>query len=204
MVDSQCVWIALVAAFAVAFGADAGAQRQPASEVPVVVDYVNLPSTLEDAVSRADVIVRARVSDPQVRTRTPGGSAVPNVVVVNTVFKLDVIDLLKRREGTPDPKEVMREGGELVTDKGARRFVEDAFPMFDTNEEYLLFLFWNDYLGTYQPAFGPDAAFRITPEGLLKGLGHGPLAKRESGRGALEVGDRIRQRAALPQPEKRQ
>jgi len=195
------VWISLLAGFAAAVTAQGEAQRQPAEEMPLIVDYVNVPHTLQDAVSRAHVIVRARVSDPQVRTRTLGGGAVPDVV--NTVFTLDVIDVLKQAVGMPAPTEVLREGGELVTEKGTRRVVEDGFPMFDAKEEYLLFLYWNDYLGIYQPAFGPDAAFQITPAGLLKSVGHGPLSKLESGRDAVEVGDRIRQRAALPQRDER-
>jgi hypothetical protein len=122
---------------------------------------------------------------------------------VNTVFKLDVIEVLKQPVGMPAPTEVLRAGGEMLTEKGARRVVEEGFPMFDAREEYLLFLSWNDYLGIYQPAFGPDAAFRITPAGLLESLGEGPLSKLESGRDVLEVEDRIRQRAGLAQPEER-
>jgi len=202
MVSCPYVGIVLLVGVAAAGAAQGGAKRQAAEEVPMVVDYVNVPTTLEDAVSRAHAIVRARVSDPQVRARTVNESSI--ATVVNTVFRLNVVDVLKQPVGMPEPEEVLREGGELVTEKGTRRVVEDGFPMFDTNDEYLLFLFWNDYLGIYQPAFGPDAAFRITPDGLLKGLGQGPLSKLESGRDALDVEDRIRQRAALPQPEERQ
>jgi hypothetical protein len=75
---------------------------------------------------------------------------------------------------------VLRTGGDLVTDNGTDRYVEDAFPVFEPNQEYLLFLFWNSYLGAYEMAFGPDAAFQVGPDGGLHGLGHSFLSKQQA------------------------
>jgi hypothetical protein len=69
MVSRRCVWIVLLTGFGTAVAARGGAQRQAVEEVPLIVDYVTPPSTLEAAVARAHAIVRARVSNPQVRTR---------------------------------------------------------------------------------------------------------------------------------------
>jgi hypothetical protein len=50
-----------------------------------------------------------------------------------------------------------------------------------------------EHLGTFQTAFGPDAAFRITPDSRLHALGRGPLSKQQSYHDARDVGSRIRE-----------
>jgi hypothetical protein len=125
-----------------------------------------VPTTLEDATSRAQVVVRARIAGAQLRERVRPGASVPDV---RTAYKLDNVEVIKRDLQLPLPTEVLRAGGDRVTNQGTQRFVEEGFPVFQPKEEYLLFLFWNEYLGTYEMAFGPDAAFRITPDGRLHG-----------------------------------
>lgn len=190
MILSPVVWIALFTGFTGAVTSAGGPQGQAPTEVAIVLDYVDVPSTLEHATSRAQVIVRARIADAQLRTRMRPGASVPEV---NTVYKLDIVEVLKRDPQVPLPTEVLRAGGDLVTAKGTKRFVEEGFPVFQPKEEYLLFLFWNEYLGTFQMAFGPDAAFRITQDSRLHPLGRGPLSKQQSDHNARDVGSRIRQ-----------
>jgi hypothetical protein len=189
MILRQAMWIALFVGFTGALTATGRPQAQPAKEIPVVLEYVDVPSTLEHAISRAQVIVRARVVDAQLRTRMSPGSSHPTV---NTAYTLETVEVLKGDLNLPLPTEVLREGGDLVTDKGTMRYVERGYPVFQLREEYLLFLFWNEYLGTFQTAFGPDAAFRITPDSRLHAVGRGLLSKQQSDRDARDVGRRIR------------
>jgi hypothetical protein len=162
-------------------------QGQPTTEEEIVVCYVDVPSTLDGGTSKAHAIVRARLGDAEVRTRL---SPSP---VVYTAHTLEIVEVLKGHPRYPIPFEVLRHGGDLVTSNGTKRFVERAFPAFEAGAEYLLFLYWNDYLKTYEPAFGPDAAFRVAPDGRLQALGRGDIGGQHD---RLDVGDvsaRIRQ-----------
>jgi hypothetical protein len=176
------------ALFLAAFTASGDSPQNIVREVPVIVDYVEAPKTLEDAIARADVIVRARILDAQFRTRRD-----VSVSGVRTAYELDIVEVLKQDPQVPLPTEVLRTGGDLVTDKGTRRYVEEGFPLFQPKQEYLLFLFWNNYLGTYEMAFGPDAAFQVGPDGGLHGLGRSLLSKQEANLPAAHMGNVIRE-----------
>ena len=190
MIPSQPAAIPLTMALLAAAGVS---QQKPVKEVPLVINYAVKPITLERATARAHAVVRARVVGSQFRDLREPGVPVPNM---NTVYALNVVEVLKRDPNLPVPTQVVRSGGDLETDEGIRRYVEDGFPAFQPGEEYLLFLYWNKNLATYQMSFGVDGAYRITPENRLHALGRGVLAQRYTGQDAREVADRIREIAA--------
>jgi hypothetical protein len=176
------------ALFLAAFTAYGGSPQSVVKEVPVIVEYVEAPKTLDDAIARAQAVVRARILGAQFRTpRDKSGSD------VRTAYKLDIVEVLKQDPQLPPATEVLRTGGDLVTDKGTRRFVEEAFPLFEPKQEYLLFLAWNSYLGAYEMAFGPDAAFQVAPNGGLHGLGRSLLSKQQADLPAAHIGTLIRE-----------
>jgi hypothetical protein len=111
---------------------------------------------------------------------------------VRTAHKLEIIEVLKRSPELPPPSEVLRYGGDLVSASGTTRYVEEGFPAFEPRQEYLLFLYWNDVLKTYEMAFGPDAAFRLATDGRLEALGRGALAREQNQRDVREVEAQIR------------
>jgi hypothetical protein len=162
-------------------------------EVPLVVNYAAKPITLERATAGAHAIVRARVVGSQFRDLREPGAPVANV---NTAYALNVVEVLKRDPHLPLPTEVVRPGGDLETDQGILRIVEEGFPAFQPGDEYLLFLYWNENLATYQMFFGADGAYRVTPDNRLDGLGRGLLAQQYRGQDGREVANRIREIAA--------
>jgi sucrose-6-phosphate hydrolase SacC (GH32 family) len=168
-------------------------QASPAAAVPLVVDYVDIPHTLEQGTAKAHAVVRARIGDAEVRT-----DARP-APVVHTAYTLENIEVLKRSPESPPPSEVLRHGGELVSASGTTRFVEDGFPPFEAKQEYLLFLYWNDVLKTYEMAFGPSAAFRIASDGRLQALGREPVAQALNQRDVREVATEIKRLARSQQ-----
>ena len=182
--------IAVLAGTAAAVGVS---QQKPVKEVPLIVCYAATPRTLEGATARADAIVRAQVVSSQFRPRRERPDAPPDV---RTAYALKVLEVLKRDPQLPIPAEVLREGGDLETDEGIRRYVEDGFPAFQPGHEYLLFLWWNENSAAYQMFFGVDGAYHITPDNRVQGLGRGVLAKQYTGENARQVADRIRAIAA--------
>jgi len=151
MIPSQPAAIPLTMALLAAAGVS---QQKPVKEVPLVINYAVKPITLERATARAHAVVRARVVGSQFRDLREPGVPVPNM---NTVYALNVVEVLKRDPNLPVPTQVVRSGGDLETDEGIRRYVEDGFPAFQPGEEYLLFLYWNENLATYQMFFGVTA-----------------------------------------------
>ena len=190
MIPGQPAAIPLVMALLAAAGVS---QQTSVKEVPLVVNYAVKPSTLERATAGAHAIVRARVVGSQFRDLREPGAPVP---MVNTAYALNVVEVLKRDPHLPVPTEVVRSGGDLETDEGIRRYVEEGFPAFQPGDEYLLFLYWNENLAAYQMFFGADGAYRVTPDNRLHALGRGLLAQRYTGQDAREVANRIRQIAA--------
>lgn len=159
---------------------------QAATVVEMNLDYVDIPDTLEQGTSKAHAIVRARLGDAEVRTEARPAP------VVRSVYKLEVLEALKRSPELPPPSEVLRHGGDLVSASGTTRYVEEGFPAFEPRQEYLLFLYWNDYLKAYEMAFGPNAAFRISSDGRLQALGREPVAQQLNERDVREVEAQIR------------
>lgn len=187
MIARQVMATALFMAVLPAVGVS---QQKPITEVPMELLYVEKSTTLERATARATAIVRARIVDSQVRTRMEPGVPYP---FVSTAYALNVIEVLKRDPQLPIPTEVLRPGGDLETDRGIRRYVEEGFPAFQPGDEYLLFLYWHDNTATYHMISGADSAYRITPDDRLHGLGRGVLARRYLGRDARDVIGRIRE-----------
>jgi hypothetical protein len=183
----------LIAVLAGAAAAVGVSQQKSVKEVPLIINYAERPRTLEGATARAHAIVRARVVGSQFRQRIERPDAPP---AVSTACALKVLEVLKRDPQLPIPTEVLREGGDLETDKGTLRIVEEGFPAFQPGDEYLLFLYWNENLAAYQMIFGVDGAYRITPDNRVHGLGRGVLAQRYTGQNAREVADRVREIAA--------
>jgi hypothetical protein len=164
-------------------------QQKSATELAIVVEYREKPTTLERATARAHAVVRARVVGSQFRKLLEPSAAITHV---NTAYGLKVVEVLKQNPQLPIPTEVLRPGGDLETDQGIQRFVEEGFPAFQPGDEYLLFLYWNESLAAYQMISGADSAYRITPDNRLHGLGRGLLAQRYTGQDAREVANRIR------------
>lgn len=165
-------------------------QQKSVKEVPLIIEYFESPRTLERATVDAHAIVRARVVGSQFRQRRERPDAPPDV---STAYALKVLEVLKRDPRLPIPTEVLRAGGDLETDQGTLRIVEEGFPAFQPGDEYLLFLHWNENLAAYQMFFGVEGAYRITSDNRIHGLGRGVLAKQHTGQKADEVADRIRE-----------
>jgi hypothetical protein len=168
-------------------------QMRQVSEEPIIIDYVPPPATLEEAIARAHVVVRARIAGAESPKRGEGSSPAFDV---RTAYKLDIVEVLKSDAGMAPPVEVVRYGGDLQTEKGARRVVEEDFPAFGQGNEYLVFLFWNDYLKVYEPAFGPDAAFQVAGDGRLQAIGRSMLSQQQAHKSTRDVRSRIREIAA--------
>ena len=190
MIPTQVGALMLLVALLAAVGVS---QQKSVTELAVIVEYVEKPATLERATARAHAIVRARVVGSQFKDLREPGAPVPDV---NTAYALNVVEVLKRDPHLPVPTEVVRPGGDLETDQGIRRYVEEGFPGFQPGHEYLLFLYWNENLATYHMISGADSAYRITPDNRLHGMGRGLLAQRSRGQDAREVANRIREIAA--------
>ena len=168
-------------------------QMRQVSEEPIIIDYVPPPTTLEEASSRAHVVVRARTAGAGSRKRGEGSSPAFDV---RTAYKVDIGEVLKSDAGMVPPVEVLRYGGDLLTEKGARRVIEADFPAFGQGSEYRLFLFWNDYVKVYEPAFGPDAACQVAGDGRLQAIGRSMLSQQQAHKSTRDVGSRIREIAA--------
>lgn len=190
MILRQVVAITLLMPLLVAVGI---AQQKPVKEVPIIINYAAKPTTVESATARAHAIVRARIVGSQFRDLKRPDAPYPDMF---TAYQLNLVEVLKRDPHLPVPTEVLRPGGDFETDQGIKRYVEEGFPAFQPGDEYLLFLYWNENLATYQMIFGVDGAYRITPDNRLHGLGRGVLAQRYTGQGAREIGNRIREIAA--------
>jgi hypothetical protein len=182
----------LIAVLAGATAAVGVSQLKSVKEVPLIMNYAEGPRTLEDATARAHAIFLARVVGSQFRTSKERPEAPPHV---NTAYALKVLEVLKRDPQLPIPTEVLREGGDLETDEGILRIVEQDFPAFHPGDEYLLFLYWNENIAAYQMIFGVEGVYRITPDNRVHGLGRGVLAKQYNGQNAREIAARIRKLA---------
>jgi hypothetical protein len=129
------VLIAVLGSAAAAVGAS---QQKPVQEVPLILNYAAKPAALEDATARAHAIVRARIVGSQFRQRHDRPDVPPDA---NTAYALKALEVLKRDPQLPIPTEVLREGGDIETDYGTLRIVEQDFPAFRPGDEYLLFLY---------------------------------------------------------------
>jgi len=122
---------------------------------------------------------------------------------VNTVYTLDIVEVLEQDVRLPVPTEVLRPGGDVETIEGIQRVVEQDFPPFEPGAEYLLFLYWNENPGRYHVSSGSAGAFRIPPRDRLYGFGPGELAKQYLGQDAGQVVSRIRELVAVRRVKQR-
>jgi hypothetical protein len=188
MVLCQAFWIGL--AIGTITVGQAGQEKPPIDVSSMVVEYLPPPNSLEEAVSRSDAIVRVRVRSLKYVERVEQGSPVADT---HTVYSLLLTDVIKTAPTRPLPTEVWRMGGDVVTNRGIKRILEQDFPAFEIGSEYVLFLIWNQHLGAYQIAFGPNAAFQITVDDRIHALGNAALARRYHGGTARELSSSIRQ-----------
>jgi hypothetical protein len=127
MVPGQVMCIAVVIS-ASTLG-ETSQDKTPAENL--IIDYVSVPNTLEEAVERSHVIVRAQVIGSGYRKHAhPTDSSIADAY---TAYSLRILETLKSDSKVPFPDEVLRFGGELVTDKGVQRSVEQGFPKFEND-----------------------------------------------------------------------
>lgn len=144
-----------------------------------VIDITYLsPSSLDDLWQEADLIARVRVRETSMKAKEPApGIKTP---LVYTEAKVEVIQQYRRKRtdaGTGTSLVVAQRAGRLEL---ADEIIEiaDVEPLA-AGREYVLFLQWHRYLGTYEVTAGPEAIFELRG-GRVRPFGKSPVAKDHS------------------------
>lgn len=160
---------------------------------PVFVSYLQTPATLEDLVRVSKAVVFARVESTGHLKPKYGGPE--NRRMLRTEYDLRLLDVLKTDDQALVPGDsivVRRSGGEIDEGERVLRVVEPEFPLFSKGEEYILFLEKGANDSAYMVAYGPNGAFEVTADGMVKSRGRSRMAASQNHRSKDEVIDGIR------------
>jgi len=125
------------------------------------VDYIAPPSTIDEAVQTADVVVLGFVRG--VRSYQP-----PLNTTVRMIYSVEVTAILRNHAAVTTPTlDVYRLGGQVDRGDYVENVVEAGFPNFVPGHQYVLFLTWNSALTAFEVFRGPDGAFELLPDGTV-------------------------------------
>jgi hypothetical protein len=164
-------------------------RSKPTKRNTMFTDGRIVPETLVQMRAQADAVARVIVN---------GGrpddffGAVVSVPLVATVYDVTVKDVLKpdSRIAPGSVAPVWRLGGKREGDY-FELTDEDDFPLFESGEEYVLFLRWKESRRAFEIVGGPNGAFRLN-EGNVICSGTSRLAKQENGGRADNFLNRVR------------
>jgi hypothetical protein len=182
--------VAIVLCF-LALGGTAGAQR---GSVPVAVEYAPLPSTVEDLVKAADLVVVATLESPQYEETA--------TKLLRTRFRAAVIEIVSdKRKGPMGPViDLYRLGGRKQTEKGPKDIDELSFRRWSEGMQLLLFLVWHTGANAYFP-LGPDGAYQFDPvTGKVRAFGKGAVARAWHGKEISHVVEEAKSKARVQRP----
>lgn len=151
--------------------------NKPVKESVILSHDLFGKSTLRDMWTEADVVVDAVVSELYAADEaTPGPSP---LTITATTYKFTVFETFKS-DGSWDSGDrtllVTRLGGLREKSDHILKKHDPAFPLFEKDERYILFL-TKLRRNEYGPSFGPDGAFLVT-SGRIKARGKNSLSAR--------------------------
>lgn len=149
---------------------------------PVFVDRYIPPTSIRDAVTKAEVTAVVRLVGQEFEDDHPmlGGLV--------TRFTAQVVEVIS------DPGErvraptivIIRHGGQTIRDGQTFVQEENRFPPWKVGRTMVLFLIQADD-GAFHPRFGPDCGFERSEVGLANSNGRGGVARTLHGRSFDEV-----------------
>jgi hypothetical protein len=163
-------------------------QEKPVVTTEGIVDSVMPPPTLREAAQQAAAIVIGTVT--QERTHHLLGDASST----RAVYSVKVSQVLRSNPLLTQPVfDVYRYGGDV--DKGDHiiRRVQRGFPRFVPSHRYLMFLSWNEALQGFQPQYGPNSVFELSPDGRVDTPGKASYARSQTVKSSATLIADIRQ-----------
>ncbi len=148
------------------------------------------PDSLSEMVTKADAVVRLRMTGSSIRAPVRQNTAER----VMTAYRFHVLEIMHSFGGHNVDAEqiiVLKDGGELDKGTHVERIVHEGFPSFEPGREYVLFLKWNVALGGWVPAFGPDSALDIS-KGHVDSPGSASITNKHKGQPVASVLEAIR------------
>jgi hypothetical protein len=151
-------------------------------ELPVMVDYYNVPTTLEGLLGSADAVVIARITSSRDRTTEKRPLTEHGFRLVRA-FK-------EHPRLMPRARVCQAIGTVELPDRILTRY-DPHFPAFTPDSEYLLFLSWDEGTECFWPKFGPSSAAAFDGAGLVKPFTSHPALDGLKGLNGDKLGARI-------------
>jgi hypothetical protein len=150
----------------------ASATQRPAAPQTIFqeVDAVDPPSTLAEFVAQSDAVAHVQI----LQSRTylaPNGS----VLTEHTARLVEPVKSHQRLGAASTVITIVQRAGRF--DAGDHVIEVKDQPLFESAEEFVLFLRWNPTLGAFEVRNGPHGAFRVTAGGGLEPKSHSQLAQ---------------------------
>jgi hypothetical protein len=145
------------------------------------VDYQEPPASLNALFEKVDAVVLVRIAG---RTELLNGYGRPV-----TDYRVIVLEKFKGDGSIPSkgPGLTVRRTGGLRKENA-----EVDFPVFESGDQYVLFLHYRRDLEGLTPAYGPDGAIRLDSNGVLMPLGY-RAAQKYKNQSANELLEALRQ-----------
>ena len=168
-------------------------QTKPVETEIIYTYFKGAPGSLSDMITAADAVVTGTIvagssHDPDRHLpRGRGGR-------VSTLYRFKVREVIHALGGHPvDDIEltIRREGGRSDRGSYVHEVVQDGFPQFEQDAEYLLFLRWDPAAAAWAPAFGPDSVVAVKA-GKVEAFGTSAVLAAYKGKNATELIERIR------------
>lgn len=154
------------------------------STLPIFVDYVSPPpERLAQLAAAADGVVVVRVDsvtfESPIDQRSQRARDLTNYSL-HIVATLKPHAMLPPNEGT---LQLSRAGGQHAEGGRIVRSAVQGFEEFRTSGEYVLFLNWNQRIGAFDIAYGPNGSYELLLSGSVRPLGQATVALAQAGKG---------------------
>ena len=138
-----------------------GFQGKPIREDKIYTSFKAPPGNVPDMVLGADAVVRGRMVGKQpVNART--GAVRGREMTANHLQVIEILHNFAKHQVEPGVLNILRPSGDFDRGSHIERAHQVDFPEFQPGHEYLVFLYWNEALDGWVPAYGPDSVFDLT------------------------------------------
>lgn len=160
-------------------------QSKPVKTAVINTHFKAPPDSLSEMLTKVDAVVRGRIVSASSQDLNLAGRPGVRVMTSYRFHIIEVMHVFGSFSIATDNIAILREGGTRDRGSYVESVIQEGFPPFDIDHEYILFLKWSEGSNGWIPAFGPDGVVDLQG-GRVRTPGTSQLMTSQRGKTAAD------------------